>query len=55
MNDKLRDELLIIAGLLQAICFPLATGIENQGYYDLIQMTSDRYEKVLEQLIDYKE
>jgi len=58
MNQKLRDQMMELKGMLEAISFPLVWKNEDQStaYYDLIDSISSRYEDILKQLLgDYCE
>ena len=53
MNSKLREDMYILMGKLEAIRFPLIWNgdtNQSQGYYDLIDAIYNDYERILERL-----
>ena len=55
IKQELRDDLLRLAGKLEALRFPLAwkegADLFNQAYYDLVDSIGDDYNRVVTRLI----
>lgn len=58
INEKLRQDMLILLGQINSLCFPLMWVSENehlnQAYYDLIESIKSQYEGILRALIGYE-
>lgn len=54
MNQKLRDDMMMLKGRLEAIGFPLVwESITNkQAYYDLIDSINEEYESILRRIFE---
>lgn len=56
-NLKLRDEMILLLGQIEAIRFPIiwqaGENSNNQAYYDLIDNIRDTYVKILNQIFGY--
>lgn len=51
MNQELRDKMNHLAGMIEAIRFPLIPcDCNKQGYHDLIDSIAEQYEAIMEEV-----
>lgn len=53
-EDKLKQDMHILLGQIDAICFPLVDGY-NSSYYDLIDSIKSQYVSILKRTVGYEE
>lgn len=54
-DKKLKQDMMIILGMLEAASYPLCSGDGNSPYYDLIDTIKEQYISIIKRTVGYEE